>query len=56
MVGKGHMMLSVSFVVKLVLLILMVGVVLPQVAIFWIESIRVKKDPDRVKLHTREKE
>lgn len=49
-------MLSISFIVKLIALILVVWVVLPQVAIFWIESIRVKKDPDRVKLHTREKD
>lgn len=49
-------MLSVSFVVKLIVLILVVGVIIPQGAIFWIESIRVKKDPDRAKLHVREKD
>lgn len=49
-------MLGSSFIVKLIVLILVVGVILPQVAIFWIERIRVKKDPKRAKLHTREKE
>lgn len=50
------MMLGIGFIVKLIAVIFVIGVVLPQVAIFWIESIRVKKDPERAKLHTREKD
>lgn len=49
-------MLGVGFILKLIVVILVVGVILPQASIFWIERSRVKNDPHRVKLHTREKD
>lgn len=49
-------MLSASFIIGLIVLILVVGVILPQGVIFWIENVRVKKDPSRAKLHIREKD
>lgn len=50
------MTLGISFTVKLIVAIFVIGVVLPQIAIFWIESIRVKRNPERAKLHIREKD
>lgn len=50
------MTLGISFIVRLIAAVIVIGVVIPQGAIFLIERARTKKDPKRVKLHTREKD